>query len=57
MHTSVPDAELPGLYRREAAALRQQADIAETIELRVMLLETAKRFDRMAAELEASYAV
>lgn len=49
----IPDAELPDLYRREAAKLRQQADVAETIEMRVTLLEAAKRFERMAAEHEA----
>jgi hypothetical protein len=48
----IPDAELPDLYRREAARLRQQADVAETIEMRVMLLMTAERFERMAAECE-----
>lgn len=48
----VRDADLPDLYRRQAALLRQQADVAETIEMRVMLLETAKRFEQMAAEQE-----
>jgi hypothetical protein len=52
MDEAIPDADLPDLYRREAARLRQQADVAETIEMRVMLLETAKRFERMAAEQE-----
>ena len=50
MSTPVPDADLPDLYRREAARLRQQADVAETIEMRITLLEAAKRFDQMAAE-------
>jgi hypothetical protein len=53
MHTPVPDAELPDLYRREAAKLRQQADVAETVEMRTTLLEAADRFDKMAAESEA----
>jgi len=49
----IPDAELPDLYRREAARCRQQADVAETIEMRVMLLETAERFEQLATEMEA----
>ncbi len=49
----VPDAELPELYRREAARLRQQADVTETIEMRAALLEAAEHLDRMAAEHEA----
>jgi hypothetical protein len=49
-----PDSELPDLYRREATRCRQQADIADTIEMRVMLLETAARFEQLAAEQEAS---
>jgi hypothetical protein len=54
MQAPVPnDAELPDLYRREAAQLRQQADVADTIEMRVMLLTTAERLDRMAADREA----
>jgi hypothetical protein len=52
MHTPVPDADLPDLYRREAARCRQQADFAETIEMRIMLLEMAERFEQMAAERE-----
>jgi hypothetical protein len=56
MRTAVPDDDVPDLYRREAVRLRQQADVAETIEMRVMLLETAKRFDRMAAEYEGGVA-
>jgi hypothetical protein len=51
--SAVPDAELPGLYRREAERCRQQADVAETIEMRVTLLETAERFEQLAAEQEA----
>ena len=57
MRSPVPDADLPDLYRREAERLRQQADVAETIEMRVMLLETARRFDRMAAEQEANHSL
>ena len=44
------DAELSELYRREAARLRQQADIAESIEMRAVLLEAADNFERMAAQ-------
>ena len=50
------DTDLPDLYRREAARYRQQADVAETVEMRVMLLETAERFEQMAAEQEAGEA-
>jgi hypothetical protein len=50
MHTPVPDTDL---YRREAARCRQQADVAETIEMRVILLEMAERFEPTAAEREA----
>jgi hypothetical protein len=46
---TIPDAELPDLYRREAARCRQQADVAETVEMRVILLETAERFEQLAA--------
>jgi hypothetical protein len=53
MRTAVPNNDLPHIYRREAVRLRQQADLAETIEIRVMLLETAKRFEQLAAEYEA----
>jgi hypothetical protein len=52
--SAVSDAELPDIYRREAARCRQQADAADTIEMRVMLLETAERFEQLAAEQEAS---
>ena len=52
-NSPVPDADLPDLYRREAAQLRQQADVAETIEMWVMLLETARCLDRIADEREA----
>jgi hypothetical protein len=52
MDEAIPDAELPDLYRREAARCRQQADVAETIEMRVMLLETAERFEQLAVEQE-----
>jgi hypothetical protein len=51
-NSPVPDADLSDLYRRQATRLRQQADVAETIEMRVMLLETARRLDRMADERE-----
>ena len=51
--TPVPEKNLPELYRREAARCQRQADVAETIEMRVMLLETAKRLEQMAAEQEA----
>jgi hypothetical protein len=56
MSTAVSDDDLPDLYRRQAVRLRQQADLAETLEMRVMLLETAKRFEQMAAEHKAGEA-
>ena len=46
MSTAVSDGDLPDLYRRQAVRLRQEADLAETLEMRVMLLETAKRLSR-----------
>lgn len=56
MDTPEAGTDLADLYRREAARYRQQADVAETIEMRVMLLETARRFEQMAAEKEAGAA-
>jgi hypothetical protein len=50
MHAPVPDTDLPDLYRREAARLRQQADVAETVEMRTTLLEAAERFEQMAKD-------
>ena len=41
-------AELPGFYRQEAARLRRMADLAETIEQRVCLLDMAERAERVA---------
>jgi hypothetical protein len=52
--SAVSDAELTDLYLREAARCRQQADVTDTIEMLVMLLETAERFEQLAAEQEAS---
>lgn len=48
---AIPEAELPAYYRREAARLRALADTAETIEMRVVILENAERLDRLAQSL------
>lgn len=45
---AIPAADLPTYYRREAARLRAQVGTAETIELRVALLEMAERLARLA---------
>jgi hypothetical protein len=48
----IPEAELPAYYRREAARLRSEADRAETVEMRITLLDTAQRTEQLATELE-----
>ena len=45
----IPDAELPASYQREAERLRREADTAETVEMRIALLDAAERFDQLAA--------
>ncbi len=45
---AIPAAELPAYYRREAARLRAEADMTETVEMRVALLEMAERLERLA---------
>jgi hypothetical protein len=47
----IADAELPAYYRREAVRLRGEADIAETVEMRITLLDAAERAERLAMEL------
>jgi hypothetical protein len=47
-HEPIPEAELPAYYRRVAAHLRREADTAETIEMRIALLEVAEQLDRLA---------
>jgi hypothetical protein len=44
----IPEAELLAHYRREAARLRAEADTAETVEMRVTLLDMAERLDKLA---------
>lgn len=45
----ISDAKLPAYYCRQAARLRDEADKAEAVEMRVTLLEMAEQFDRLAA--------
>ena len=45
---AIPDAELAAYYRREAARLRAQADTAETVDMRVVLLDSAEKLDKLA---------
>jgi hypothetical protein len=54
MAEGVPNTEIADLYRRKAKRFRRQADVAETIEMRVMLLEAANQFDQKATDHEAS---
>jgi hypothetical protein len=44
----IPETELPAYYRREAARLRAEANQAETVEMRIALLEAAERADKLA---------
>ena len=48
----IAEADLPGYYRREAARLRSEADTAETVEMRITLLDGAQRAEQLATELE-----
>jgi hypothetical protein len=41
----VPDSDLPAFYRSQAAQYRVLADRAETIEMRIKLLEFAEQLD------------
>ncbi len=47
--SAIPDAELPANYREEAARLRREANIPETIEMRVALLAMAEQLDQLAS--------
>ena len=51
---AIPATELPAYYRKEAARLRTEADTAETIEMRVALLEMAERMERLAESIGRS---
>ena len=51
---AITDAELPSHYRAEAAKLRRHADTAETIEMRITLLDGAEWFDRLAETVAAA---
>jgi hypothetical protein len=48
----IAEADLPGSYRKEAARLRSEADTAETVEMRITLLDAAQRAEQLATELE-----
>jgi hypothetical protein len=48
----IAEADLPGYYRREAARFRSEADTAETVEMRITLLDAAQRAEQLATELE-----
>ena len=45
------DPDLADRYRAEAAKLRREADQAETVEMRIAMLDAAERFDQLAAEV------
>ena len=45
----IPEAELPEFYRTQAVEYRELADQAETIEMRIKLLEFAEHLDRLAS--------
>ena len=53
-HEAIPADELPAYYRRVAARFRAEADTAETVEMRVALLEVAERLEGLAGETTAS---
>jgi hypothetical protein len=44
----IPDAELPDFYRHLATEYRGLADQAETVEMRIKLLEFAERLEGLA---------
>lgn len=44
----IPESELPTHYRRQAERLRREADVAETLEMRIMLLDGERRFEELA---------
>ena len=46
----IAEADLPGCYRREAERLRSEADTAETVEMRIALLDWAQWTERLATE-------
>jgi hypothetical protein len=48
----IAEADLPGYYRREAARFRSEADTAETVEMRIILLDWAQWTEQLATELE-----
>lgn len=52
----IPEAELPAFYRQQAARLRAEADQAETVEMRIALLEMAERIDHLAGSIGVSAA-
>ena len=43
----IPDDKLAAFYRAEAERVRNQADTAETIEMRIVMLDDAKRLDKL----------
>jgi len=53
----IPEAELPAYYRREAERLRREADMAETVEMRIVLLDNAQRLDKLAESFESGSVV